>query len=94
MIKDLNDCEGVYTLQSVSVADLAAPDIISAITLSEIDFLQNGEIILEAMEIHQICYSIDNGSSWQTNNGTFTGLSAGIYTASSGTRTIAIRLSS
>ena len=80
MIKDLNDCEGVYTYNPVSVADLAAPDIISAITLSEIDFLQNGEIILEAMgNTPDLLYSIDNGSSWQTNNGTFTGLSAGIY---------------
>jgi hypothetical protein len=80
MIKDLNDCQGVYAFNPVNVADLARPAILSAATLPEIDFLQNGEILLSATGgTADLYYSIDNGSSWQTNNGSFTGLSAGIY---------------
>jgi len=80
MIKDLNDCQGVYAFNPVNVADLARPAILSAATLPEIDFLQNGEILLSATgSTADLYYSIDNGSSWQTNNGSFTGLSAGIY---------------
>ncbi len=80
MIKDLNDCEGIYTNNPVSVEDLTAPDLLSTSTLPEIDFLQNGEIMLNATgSTSDLYYSITNGSSWQTNNGNFTGLSAGIY---------------
>jgi gliding motility-associated-like protein len=80
MIKDLDDCEGVYSYNPVSVADLAAPNINEATTLPEIDFLQNGEIMIDASgSTSDLYYSITNGSSWQTNIGNFTGLSAGIY---------------
>jgi gliding motility-associated-like protein len=80
MIKDLNNCEGVYTYNPVSVADLTGPNITSAASLPEIDFLQNGEILIDATgSTSDLYYSINNGASWQTNNGNFTGLSAGIY---------------
>ena len=80
MIQDENDCQGVYTYNPVHVDDLLAPQLISATSLPEVDFLQNGEIILEATgSTTSLYYSIDNGVSWQTNNGTFTGLVAGIY---------------
>jgi hypothetical protein len=52
-----------------------------ALVTDETDFLQNGSIDITATgSTPQIFYSINNGSTWQTNNGTFNNLSAGIYT--------------
>jgi len=80
MILDENDCEGVYQYNPVQVADLIAPQLVSATSLPEIDFLQNGEIILDATgSTANLYYSIDNGATWQVNDGTFTGLVTGIY---------------
>jgi gliding motility-associated-like protein len=48
--------------------------------LPEVDFLQNGEIILDVTgSTANLYYSIDNGATWQTNDGTFTGLVTGLY---------------
>ena len=80
MILDENDCQGVYQYNPVQIADLIAPQLVSATSLPEVDFLQNGEIILDATgSTANLYYSIDNGATWKTNDGTFTGLATGLY---------------
>lgn len=78
--KDPSGCEGVYANNPVTVEDIAGPDVTSVTTVPEIDNLTNGEINITAMvDTGQLYYSVDNGQTFQTGDGHFTGLTAGTY---------------
>jgi gliding motility-associated-like protein len=80
-IKDVNGCEGFYTDNPVFLTDIPGPQVQPPVIIDETDFLGNGSIVITATDsTPQIFYSINNGSTWQTNYGTFNNLSAGIYT--------------
>lgn len=80
MVKDENDCEGVYVNNPVVIQDIAGPEVISVIVLPEENYGQNGQINISAIvSWGDAFYSIDNGSSFQQGNGLFTNLSAGTY---------------
>ncbi|HOX76904.1 MAG TPA: gliding motility-associated C-terminal domain-containing protein [Bacteroidales bacterium] len=80
-IRDTNGCEGFYADNPVFLADIPGPLVQSSVITDETDFLGNGLVEITATgSTPQIFYSINNGSTWQTNNGTFNNLSAGIYT--------------
>lgn len=80
-IRDVNGCEGFYLSNPVYLVDIPGPQVTQALVTDETDFLQNGSIDITATgSTPQIFFSIDNGSTWQTNNGIFDNLSAGNYT--------------
>ncbi|MDX9907439.1 MAG: gliding motility-associated C-terminal domain-containing protein, partial [Bacteroidales bacterium] len=80
-IRDINGCEGFYLSNPVLLADIPGPQVQPSVITDETDFLGNGSIDIAATgSTPQIFYSIDNGATWQTNNGTFNNLSADIYT--------------
>ena len=80
-IQDINGCEGFYTDNPVILADILGPQVQPPVITDETDFLGNGSIdIAVTGSTSQIFFSIDYGSTWQTNNGFFDNLSAGIYT--------------
>ena len=80
MIKDENDCEGIYENNPVIIQNIGAPEITSIITVHENNYNQDGQIQLEAtVPEGSIYYSINNGISFQQDNGLFAGLSAGTY---------------
>ena len=78
-VSDTNGCQSVYNHNPVSVEDISAPELISISTVDETNFDQNGEIHLTATGNGTLYYSIDNGGSFQTDDGNFTGLPAGTY---------------
>ncbi len=80
-IRDINGCEGFYADNPVILADIPGPQVQPPVVTDETDFLGNGSVDIAATgSTSQIFYSINNGSSWQTNNGFFDNLSAGTYT--------------
>jgi len=80
-IRDINGCDGFYIGNPLILSDIHGPQVQPPIVTDETDFLGNGLIEITATgSTPQIFYSIDNGSTWQTNNGTFSNLSAGTYT--------------
>ncbi len=79
-VKDQSDCETVYENNPVIIYNEGGPDVSSVITIPEIDYLSNGQIdIAASIGNGQLHYSINNGSSFQTDNGLFTNLTAGTY---------------
>ncbi|MFA4863743.1 MAG: gliding motility-associated C-terminal domain-containing protein, partial [Bacteroidales bacterium] len=79
-VKDQYGCDGFYIDNPVILQDIPGPQVQQAIVSDETDFLQNGSIDITATgSTPQIFYSINNGSTWQTNNGTFNNLQAGSY---------------
>jgi gliding motility-associated-like protein len=79
-IRDINSCEGFYADNPVILADIPGPQVQQPVITNETDFLGNGSIEITATgSTSQIFFSIDNGSTWQTNNGFFDNLSAGTY---------------
>ncbi|MDX9906795.1 MAG: gliding motility-associated C-terminal domain-containing protein [Bacteroidales bacterium] len=80
-IRDTNGCEGFYIDNPILLQDIPGPQVQPPIIADETDFLGNGSIEITATgSTPQIFYSINNGSTWQTNNGFFDNLSAGTYT--------------
>jgi gliding motility-associated-like protein len=80
-IKDVNGCEGFYIDNPVILADIPGPQVQPPVITDETDFLGNGSVEITASgSTLQIFYSINNGSTWQTNNGIFSNLSAGTFT--------------
>jgi len=78
--KDPSGCEGVYANNPVIIQDISGPQVMQVTTVPEIDNLANGEIDITAtVDTGQVYYSIDNGTTFQTDNGKFTNLSAGTY---------------
>jgi len=79
-IRDINGCDGFYIGNPLILSDIPGPQVQPPIVTDETDFLGNGLIEITATgSTPQIFYSIDNGSTWQTNNGTFENLICGIY---------------
>ncbi len=80
-IRDINGCEGFYIDNPVLLQDIPGPQVQPPVITDETDFLGNGSVEITATgSTPQIFYSIDNGATWQTNNGIFSNLSAGTYT--------------
>jgi gliding motility-associated-like protein len=80
-IRDINGCEGFCIDNPVLLEDILGPQVQPPVVTDETDFLGNGSIEITATgSTPQIFYSINNGSTWQTNNGFFDNLSAGTYT--------------
>ena len=80
-VSDTTGCESVYENNPVTIENIAGPEVTNTTTTPEIDYLSNGQIDITATTNEgQIHYSIDNGSTFQTDNGLFTNISAGIYT--------------
>jgi len=78
--RDPSGCEGVYQNNPVTIENKAGPNVTSVTTVPEIDNLANGEINIAAtVESGPVYYSIDNGTTFQTDNGKFSGLTAGTY---------------
>jgi gliding motility-associated-like protein len=79
-IKDVNGCEGFYIDNPVLLEDIPGPQVTQVNVTDETDFLGNGVIeILANGSTPVIYYSIDSGSTWQSNNGTFGNVLCGMY---------------
>ncbi|RLD42177.1 MAG: hypothetical protein DRI89_07900 [Bacteroidetes bacterium] len=79
-VGDQGDCETVFENNPVVIENIPGPEITNLVTTPENDYLTDGSIFLEAIVgSGDIFYSIDNGSSFQTNDGLFENLSAGTY---------------
>ncbi len=80
-VGDQGDCETVFENNPIVIEDIPGPEITNLVTTPENDYLADASIFIEALVgSGDIFYSIDNGSSFQTNNGLFENLSAGTYT--------------
>jgi gliding motility-associated-like protein len=79
-VKDAFGCESVFENNPLVIENIPGQEVSSVTTVAEIDFLQNGQItIFATANSGELYYSIDNGISFQTNNGHFSNLSAGTY---------------
>ncbi|RLD38112.1 MAG: hypothetical protein DRI89_14630 [Bacteroidetes bacterium] len=80
-VSDEGDCETVFEDNPVIIENIPGVKITNVTTSPENDYLADASIFLEAIvENGDILFSIDNGSSFQTNDGLFINLSAGTYT--------------
>ena len=78
--KDPSGCEGVYADNPVVIKDITGLQVVSVATVPETDNLANGEIDITAtVDTGPVYYSIDNGATFQTDDGKFTNLTAGTY---------------
>ncbi|RLD40738.1 MAG: hypothetical protein DRI89_11360 [Bacteroidetes bacterium] len=79
-VGDQGDCETVFENNPVVIENIPGAEITNVTTSPENDYLADGSILIEAIigngDIH---YSIDDSSTFQTNDGLFENLSAGIY---------------
>jgi gliding motility-associated-like protein len=79
-VKDLNGCESVYENNPVIIQNIAGPQVNTISMVPETDYQADGQIdIYGTVPQGSIFYSIDGGTNFQTDNGLFTGLSAGTY---------------
>jgi gliding motility-associated-like protein len=79
-IRDINNCEGFYIDNPISVADIPGPQVTEVNVTDETDFLGNGAIeIVAGGSTPVIYYSIDGGATWQENDGGFYNLQSRIY---------------
>lgn len=79
-VKDESDCESAYDQNPVMVLLENGPVVSSVSSSPEIDNLSNGQIEIQASTGDgQLHYSIDDGNTFQTNNGLFTNLTTGLY---------------
>ncbi len=80
-VGDQGDCEAVYANNPVVIENIPGPEISNVTASPENDYLADASIHIEAIINNgDLFYSIDNGSSFQTNDGLFENLSAGTYT--------------
>jgi gliding motility-associated-like protein len=80
-IRDTNGCEGFYIDNPLLIQDIPGPQVQPPVVTNEIDFQGNGSVeIVATGSTPQIFFSIDNGATWQTNNGIFSNISAGTFT--------------
>ena len=80
-VGDQGDCETVFENNPAVIENIPGPEITNLVTTPENDYLADASIQIEAIiNSRDLFYSIDNGSSFQTNNGLFESLSAGTYT--------------
>ncbi|MDX9906162.1 MAG: gliding motility-associated C-terminal domain-containing protein [Bacteroidales bacterium] len=79
-VADQVGCEAVYAGNPVVIENIPGPEITSVSITPENDYLADGSIDIEAIiGSGDLYYSIDNGSSFQTNDGFFENRSAGTY---------------
>jgi gliding motility-associated-like protein len=80
-VGDQVDCETVYANNPVVIENIPGPEITAVSTTPENDYLADGSIDIEAIiGSGDLFFSIDNGNSFQTNDGLFENLSTGTYT--------------
>ena len=73
-------CEGFYLGNPVILQDIPGPQVQQVIVTNETDFLGNGAIeIIVNGSTPIIYYSIDEGMTWQENDGNFYNLQSGVY---------------
>ncbi len=78
--RELGNGETPWSFNPVEILDIAGPQITNITTIPETNHTSNGEIIITATSTEDsLWYSINNGQTYQYNNGSFTGLAAGIY---------------
>ena len=79
-VRDQLGCETVYGNNPVIIENIPGPQITSIVVTPENDYSSDGNINIEADVIEgDINYSIDNGNTFQLNDGLFENLSAGSY---------------
>jgi gliding motility-associated-like protein len=79
-VTDVNGCFGFYLDNPVLLADIPGPQVVEVNVTDETDFLGNGIIeIIANGSTPVIYYSLDGGTTYQSNNGTFNNLTAGTY---------------
>ena len=79
-VNDPSGCETVFENNPMVIENIEGPQITAVNVVAETDYSADGQIdILATIPEGNLNYSIDNGNSFQTNNGLFTGLAAGIY---------------
>jgi hypothetical protein len=79
-VTDENGCLGFYLDNPVILADIPGPQVVEVNVTDETDFLGNGIIeIIANGSTPVIYYSLDGGTTYQSNNGTFNNLGSGIY---------------
>jgi gliding motility-associated-like protein len=79
-VKDLSGCESVFENNPVTIQNLPGPDVTEVTTSPETDYMQNGQIDISAgTGSGSLYYSIDNGTTFQTDNGQFSNLASGTY---------------
>jgi hypothetical protein len=73
-------CFGFYIDNPVLLEDIPGPQVVEVNVTDETDFLGNGIIeIIANGSTPVIYYSLDGGTTYQSNNGTFNNLGSGIY---------------
>jgi gliding motility-associated-like protein len=79
-VTDVSGCFGFYLDNPVLLADIPGPQVVEVNVTDETDFLGNGIIeIIANGSTPVIYYSLDGGTTYQSNNGTFENLISGIY---------------
>jgi gliding motility-associated-like protein len=79
LINDANNCQ--TTSSNIPVIDLPAPVIPVPVTTNATNGLATGTVSVTATGSTAVLeYSINGGTTWQANNGSFTGLLPGPYT--------------
>ncbi|MCF6171936.1 MAG: PKD domain-containing protein, partial [Bacteroidales bacterium] len=79
-VSDQGDCETVFDNNPVVIENIEGPEINSVSAIPETDYSANGQIDISATVSNgDVFYSIDDSSSFQTNDGLFENLSAGTY---------------
>jgi gliding motility-associated-like protein len=79
-VKDSSDCQCVYSNNPVVIPSLEAPNIQQIQVIPSSSGNNDGGILLLATgNSDSVFYSINSGSTFQINNGTFLGLSPGMY---------------
>ena len=79
-VNDPSGCETVYENNPVVIENIEGPEITDVNVVPETDYSADGQIDISAtITDGDLYYSIDDGNSFQTNTGLFTGLTAGIY---------------
>ncbi|MBP6871316.1 MAG: hypothetical protein KBC43_04860 [Bacteroidales bacterium] len=79
-VTDGGGCFGFYIDNPVVLEDIPGPQVVKVNVTDETDFLGNGIIeIIANGSTPNIYYSLDGGTTYQSNNGTFNNLGSGIY---------------
>ena len=79
-VGDEGDCETVFDNNPVNIENIPGPEITNLVITPENDYLSDASIQIEAIiNSGDLFYSIDDSSSFQTNDGLFENLSAGTY---------------
>ncbi|RLD40481.1 MAG: hypothetical protein DRI89_11910 [Bacteroidetes bacterium] len=80
-VSDEGDCETVFENNPVIIENIPGPEVTNLEISHENDYLADASIQIEAIiNSGDLLYSIDDGNTFQTNNGLFENLSAGTYT--------------